>query len=100
MEITLAPDQEKLVKEVMALRGYESEEQAVAAIFRAVEEDYDFELGMPTEVVRAKIQKAMDQSDRGEGIRLRNADEVHTFFEDIKARGRKRLAERKKEPAS
>lgn len=82
MEITLAPNQEKLVKEVMTLCGYESEEQAVAAIFRSVEQDYDIELMMPKAVVRAELQKAIDQSDRGEG-RPWNLQE---FLADARAR--------------
>ena len=96
MQITLAPEQEKIVRRLMESGKYENAAAAVADAVRIVEEDYDLELMMPKAVVKAKIQEGIDSLDRGEGIELRSESEVDEFFEGVESRGRKRLAKRDK----
>ena len=67
MEITLAPEQEQIVKRLMDLGRHGNANEVIAEALRIVEDEYDLELMMPKAVVQAKIQKGIDQSERGEG---------------------------------
>ncbi|MBT5714358.1 hypothetical protein HOI71_25140 [Candidatus Poribacteria bacterium] len=88
MEITLAPEQEKIVRRLMDSGEYENEDAAVAEALRILEV-FDFELMMPRAVVHAQIQKGIDELDRGEG--------KPWSLDDFVARARERRA--KKAPA-
>jgi Arc/MetJ-type ribon-helix-helix transcriptional regulator len=52
------------------------------------------EMDRRRESLRAKIAQATAELDRGEGIVLDGEEQLHAFFEDIKAEGRRRLAAR------
>ncbi|MBN1394506.1 MAG: type II toxin-antitoxin system ParD family antitoxin [Pirellulales bacterium] len=45
------------------------------------------------EELRREIQPALDRLDRGEGIELKNDDELRQFFDDIKLSSRERSNE-------
>ncbi|MBT3267851.1 hypothetical protein HN371_11885 [Candidatus Poribacteria bacterium] len=60
MDITLAPEQEKLVKQLMESGAYKNEDAAVAEALRVFEEEFDVELMMPKSAARAEIQKSLD----------------------------------------
>jgi hypothetical protein len=52
------------------------------------------------ERLRREIQKGLDQIERGEYIECKDEAELHAFFEQIRARGRARLASQQQQPAA
>ena len=97
MEITLTPEQVKFVKRRVAAGKNRSNEDVVEEALHALREDELFDAivkDIGIEALRASVQEALDQLDRGEGITIRDEDELRAFATDIKVRGRKRLAER------
>lgn len=87
MEITLTAEQQKVVKRLVASGAYESEIAVLDEVLRVLE-DYDPELLMPREAVKASLREAADQLRRGEG-RSWNLDE-------FLARARERRATRQR----
>jgi antitoxin ParD1/3/4 len=79
MTVSMPPDLNAFVHQVVATGMYESEEAVIVAGLRLLQE-HERRL----EELRAKLQPAIDSLDRGEGKPL--------DFEDIKIRGRQRLA--------
>ena len=94
VEITLAPEQQQIVKRLMDSGGYRDPDAVVTEALRIIEEEHDFEPTMPEAMVAAELQAGVGQLDRGEGVVLQSEDEVDAFFEDIESRGRQRLAAR------
>ncbi|MBT3270340.1 hypothetical protein HN371_24570 [Candidatus Poribacteria bacterium] len=97
MEIKLSGELAAFVKGRVAAGKNPSEEDVVEEALRALGEDELFDgivndIGI--EALRAGVQESLDQLDRGEGIVIQNEEGVRAFAADIKARGRKRLAER------
>jgi Arc/MetJ-type ribon-helix-helix transcriptional regulator len=90
MEITLAPDQEQIVKRLMASGKHDNPAEAVVEALTILEDEYDLELMMPKAVVQAEIQKGIDQSERGEG-KPWNLEE---FLTSARARAEDRRAEK------
>jgi putative addiction module CopG family antidote len=80
MVLSMPPDLNTFVHQAVAMGAYESEEAMVVAALRLLQQR-DKKL----KELRAELQPALDSLDRGEGIPL--------DFEDIKIRGRQRLAE-------
>lgn len=87
MQIELTAEQEKVVKHFMASGGYESEAEIIAEALEFFEQ-YDPELMIKREVLKAEIQKGIEQLDRGEGIPW--------DMEDFIERGEKRLEARRR----
>lgn len=75
------------VSDAVASGRYRSEEELIAAALRLLE-DRDRRLT----ALREDIQIGIDELDRGEGIDLSEPSVRQKFFDDIKARGRLRLA--------
>ncbi len=103
MRIDLTPEQAQLIQGRMRTGVYTNEQEVIddalgvlerLAHDAALEDDILASVGI--ENVRANAQEGVAQLARGEGITLRDDDELQAFFDDIKARGRKRLAERNK----
>jgi antitoxin ParD1/3/4 len=95
MQIVLTPEQEKIVKARLETGAYGSEQEVFDEALRLlVEEEIIESVGI--EAVRAEVQQALEQLERGEGIVLRSDEELRAFFEDINARGRQRLEQRRK----
>jgi len=44
------------------------------------------------EELRRMLKEADESIDRGEGIEINTSEELHAYFEDVKRRGRARLA--------
>ncbi len=65
--------------------------RAVAVIMSANEYDK-----IKLERLRVKLAVGQAQLDNGESITLDTKEERHTFFEDVKKRGRERVEGRKK----
>lgn len=72
--------------EAVASGRYRSEEELVSTALRLLE---DRERKMSA--LRADLQIAIDESDRGDVIELGDAAARQIFFDDIKARGRRRM---------
>lgn len=90
MEISLRPEHERFIEQRIKSGKYADAAAVIddaLGLLRITPRSLD-ELG---ELLDVGIQ----QLDRGEGITLRNEQELKAFFDDIKARGRQRLAARK-----
>jgi antitoxin ParD1/3/4 len=94
MEITLSPEQEQLVREKLASGQYESASQVVGEALRLLQEQ-DQATQEELEALRAEIRVGLDQLDRGEA-KTYEAEPLKELFEQIKSRGRKRLASQRK----
>ena len=103
MRIDLTPEQAQLIQGRMRSGVYTNEQEVIddalgvlerLAQDAVLEDEILASAGM--ENVRANVREGIAQLARGEGIALRDDDELQAFFDDIKARGRKRLAERNK----
>jgi hypothetical protein len=49
--------------------------------------------------LRSEVQKGAEQIQRGQFVECRDSQQLHAFFEQIKARGRERLASPPPKPA-
>ncbi len=90
MEIRLRPEHERFIEQRIKSGKYADASAVIddaLGLLRLTPRSLD-ELG---EMLDVGIQ----QLDRGEGITLRNEQELKAFFDDIKTRGRQRLAARK-----
>jgi antitoxin ParD1/3/4 len=79
MVLSMPPDLDAFVHHVVSTGAYESEEAVMVAALRLLQERE-----RRLEELRAEIRPALESLDRGEGIPL--------DFEEVKVRGRQRLA--------
>ena len=79
MVLSMPPDLDAFVHQAVSTGGYESEAAVIVAALRLLQER-----DRQVEELRAELRPALDSLDRGEGIPL--------DFEEIKIRGRQRLA--------
>jgi putative addiction module CopG family antidote len=84
MTVEIPPDLQQFVHQVIDAGGYKSEAEVVGQALRLLQQ-------RQLEELRREIQPALDRLDRGEGIEIKDEEELRLFFEDIKERGRKRL---------
>lgn len=96
MNISLTPELERLVQDRVSSGMYNSASEVVREALRLMKNHDDLREIRLAEL-RAEIQKGFDAIDRGDCTEIRTPQEHAAFFEDIKVRGRKRLAERKAE---
>lgn len=68
---------------------YRSRDEVIAAGLRLL-----LDRERKLEWLRSEIQIGIDELDRGEGIELKDDAALRAYFDDIKARGRERLAAR------
>jgi antitoxin ParD1/3/4 len=85
MSSSLPPDLETFVEQEVASGNYPSPEEVISDGLRLLRERKVFEL-------QREIDAGLSQIERGEGIELRDDKLLREFFEDIKHRGRERLA--------
>ena len=85
MSSSLPPDLETFVQQEVASGNYPSPEDVISDGLRLLRERKVFEL-------RREIEAGLSQLERGEGIELKDDKLLREFFEDIKHRGRQRLA--------
>ena len=98
MHIQLTADQAKLVRRRVKTGAYHNEQEVIDdALARLTEDEIIESVGIQN--VRKSVEEGLAQLDRGEGITLQGDAELDAFFEDIKTRGRKRLAERQRSQA-
>jgi putative addiction module CopG family antidote len=93
MTVEIPPDLQQFVHQVIDSGAFKSEAEVVSQSLRLLAERQ-----RRIEELRREIQPALDQLDRGEGIKLKDEDELRKYFESIKERGRERLeAERSRQ---
>jgi antitoxin ParD1/3/4 len=89
MTVDIPSDLQQFVHTVIDAGSYKDEAEVVGQALRLLQERQ-----RRIEELRREIQPALDELDRGEGIELRNEEELRLYFEDIKKRGRERLEAR------
>lgn len=56
------------------------------------DEDYKELMRLRYEALRTDVQSGFESLERGEGAVLKSREELHVFMEDVKRRGREKLA--------
>ncbi len=87
MTVEIPSEFQRFVNQVIGSGSYTTESEVVGDALRLLQQRRQ-----RIEELRREIQPALDQLDRGEGIELKNEEELDAFFEDIKTRGRAQLA--------
>jgi antitoxin ParD1/3/4 len=87
MTVEIPSDLQQFVHQIIDAGGYQSEAEVVGQALRLLQERQ-----RRIDELRREVEPALDQLDRGEGIRLKDEEELRQFFEGVKERGRKRLA--------
>jgi antitoxin ParD1/3/4 len=67
MTITLRPDQEQLLQDILRTGGYENAEEAIGSALEILHSQNQW-LSETSSLVDARIQEGIAQSDRAEGI--------------------------------
>lgn len=93
MTVEIPPEYQNIVSRAIGSGNYKSESEVVGDALRLLEQRRQ-----SIEELRREIQPALDRLDRGEGIELHNEEELESFFEDIKSRGRASLADERESP--
>ncbi len=91
MDISLPPDLADFVSAKLAAGQFASVDEVTIAALRYYRDAEAESL----ERLRASLQEARDQIARGEGIEIADSTALHEYFEDVKRRGRARLAEKR-----
>ena len=86
MTVEIPPDLQQFVHQVIDNGSFKSETEVVWQALRLLQQRQQ-----KIDELRREIQPALDELDCGEGIELKDEEEVRLFFEDIKKRGRERL---------
>jgi len=98
LNVSVTPHFSNMIRNKVKSGRYANASEVVREALRRMEQD-DL-VGVGVEVVdpddfREQVQKGMDSFARGDYIELKNDRELHEFFADVIARGKKRLAARK-----
>src|SRR5262245_62068309 len=94
MNVSLTPQLERLVHQKVKSGAYLSASEVVREGLRLLQERdavREFRLAE----LRKEIQIGLDQLERGEGVTL-DEEGLKKYMDDVKERGRRRLAKRKK----
>lgn len=81
----IPPDLRQFVEQELASGHYGSTEEMIADGLRLLRQQKPDEL-------RRQVLAGLEQIDRGEGIELEDEEALRSFFDDVKLRGRNRLA--------
>ncbi len=84
MNVSLTPELEKYVNDKVKTGRYNSASEVMREGLRSLQNDE----------LRREILLGVEQIRNGQGIILNGPDELKEFFEDVKRRGRERLAEK------
>ena len=91
LSISLPEPMRKFVQQQVKAGSFSTTSEYIRSLLRG-----ETQRQRKLEALRADIQVAIDQSDRGE-CTVHDADSLHELFDGIKAEGRKRLvAQRRK----
>ncbi len=88
MPIEIPAEHAQFVKAVISRGSYKSEDEVVDEALRLLKKRES-----RIEQLRKELAPALVRLDRGEGIEL-DEETLQPFFEEIKAEGKRRLAER------
>jgi putative addiction module CopG family antidote len=86
MTVEIPPDLQQFVHQVIDSGAFKNESDVISQSLRLLAERQ-----RRIKELRREIQPALDQLDRGEGIKLEDEEGLRRFFEGIKERGRERL---------
>jgi antitoxin ParD1/3/4 len=84
MTVSVPPEIEQYVVEVVASGRFDSPEAVVREAFSLLQEN-----DRRVESLRRSVKEGFDQLDRGEGIEMDEAG-LRNFFDEVQARGRAR----------
>ncbi len=90
MTIEIPPDLQQFVHNMVDTGCFKDETEVVGEAIRLLQERQ-----RRIEDLRRDIQPALDQLDRGEGIKINSEEELRLFFDDIQRHGRQRYDEAK-----
>ena len=93
MNVSLTPELEKLVNDKVKSGRYNSASEVVRESLRLLQ-DHDELKRIRLDELRREIMLGVEQIRNGESIILKTPEDRKAFFEDIKRRGRERLAEK------
>jgi antitoxin ParD1/3/4 len=95
MNVSLTQELETMVKDKVRSGMYHSASEVIRAGLRLLKDrDQLYEIRLAE--LRKEIAIGIEQADRGEVHGCETGEDLHRFFDDIKAEGRHRLADRKK----
>ncbi len=93
MTVEIPSEFQPFVDQIIHSGSYKSEAEVVGTALRLLQDRQ-----RRIEELRREVRAGLDQLDRGEGIELKNEEELRLFFDDIKKRGRKRLEAEQAKP--
>lgn len=91
MNVTLTPELEKIVEKKIKTGRFNSVGEVVREGLYLLDLEDDFQ-EMKRERLREELLKAKRQFENGQFITVNSAEQMKAYLEDIKQRGRKRLA--------
>lgn len=89
--VNLGDHQSHFIREMTKEGRYQNASEVVRAGLRMLEA-HEEEQRLKLERLRAEVQKGSDAIERGEFIPLDSEEEITTFIDGVKERGRARLA--------
>jgi|SRR6185295_5862939 len=91
MNVSLTPELEKFVEKQVASQRYQTASEVVRHALRQMQDEEEVRTA-EVEAIRKGLTAAERQIDQGQFVELRSADEKLQFLENIRRRGRERLA--------
>lgn len=95
MNVSLTPELEKLIEKKVKSGRYTTASEVVRESLRLLEREDELR-EMKREQLRREIMKGVEQIKNGQYIEVNSKEGWQGFLEDVKSRGRKKLAEKKK----
>ncbi len=93
MNVSLTPELEEYVNKKVKSGRYNSASEVIRESLRTLQDWEELE-NIRRDELRREIMLGVEQIRNGQSIVLRSEEELKEFFEDIKRRGRERLAEK------
>jgi len=95
MNVSLTQELEVMVKDKVRSGMYHSASEVIRAGLRLLK-DHDQLYEIRLAELRKEVAIGIEQADRGEVHGCETGEDLQRFFDDIKTKGRRRLADRKK----
>ena len=99
MTVSLPSDLETYINDKIAAGMYPSASEVIRASFRLMQEQDELNR-IRLDALRAELAKGEADIERGDYTTISSKEELEAFFDNIKAEGRRRLAEKQKEIAA
>ncbi|MEQ1605460.1 MAG: type II toxin-antitoxin system ParD family antitoxin [Pyrinomonadaceae bacterium] len=93
MNASLTPEPENYVNEKVKSGRYNSASEVLRESLRLLQ-DHDELQRIRRDELRREIMIGVEQIRNGESVTLRSKEDFDNFADDVKARGRKKIAER------